>query len=130
MLLDTAFLIDVMRGREAAVKKLKEMEKERISQSVGAPTIYELYVGVALSDKPEKEKERVLGVLLSASILGLDAKGAEKAGRLQGELIKEGDMLDPEDVMIAGIAIVNGERIITRNTEHFGRIKELKIETY
>lgn len=39
-------------------------------------------------------------------------------------------MIDPEDAMIAGIALLSNETILTKNVEHFSRIRNLKIETY
>lgn len=39
-------------------------------------------------------------------------------------------MIDPEDAMIAGIALINNETVLTKNVEHFSRIRDLKIETY
>lgn len=39
-------------------------------------------------------------------------------------------MIDPEDAMIAGIALINDESVLTKNVEHFSRIRDLKIETY
>lgn len=130
MLLDTTFLIDLMRGEASAIERLKVLEYEGIAQNVASPTLYELYVGIALSKKPEVEKRRVLEILTSAAILNLDAKSAEMAGRIQGELMAKGEMLDPEDAMIAGIALTNGESILTRNVEHLSRIMDLKVETY
>ncbi len=130
MLLDTAFLIDLMRGEASAIDRLKALENEGISQNVASPTLYELYVGIMLSKKPEAEKRKVLEVLTSATILNLDAKSAEMAGRIQGGLIAKGKMLDPEDTMIAGIAITHGETVLTRNVEHLSRIYDLKLETY
>jgi len=130
MILDTSFLIDLMRTDSGAVRKLIEIEKNEIAQKITAPTLYELYVGITLSDKPEKEKRKVLDALTSTNILNLDAKSAVKAGEVQGKLIKEGKMIDPEDAMTAGIALLNEEIILTRNVEHFSHIKDLKIETY
>ncbi len=39
-------------------------------------------------------------------------------------------MIDPEDTLIAGIALINNETVLTKNVEHFSRIRDLKIETY
>jgi len=39
-------------------------------------------------------------------------------------------MIDIEDIMIAAIAIVNGEKILTRNSKHFKRIEGLEVEEY
>ena len=130
MILDTTFLIDLMKADSSAVRKLKELEENKTIQNIASPILYELYVGITLSDKPEKEKRKVLDVLTSATILDLNAKSAPKAGEVHGRLIKGGEMIDPEDAMIGGIAIVNNETILTRNVEHFSRIRELNIETY
>jgi hypothetical protein len=99
MILDTGFIIALMKGDPSAVRKLKEIERDKITQNIASPTLYELYVGIALSTKPEKEKKKVLDTLASMNILGLNAKSAAKAGEMQGKLIKEGKMIDPEDAM-------------------------------
>jgi len=130
MILDTTFLIDLMKADPSAVRKLKEMERDKVTQNIAAPTLYELYVGITLSSKPEKEKRKVLDTLTAMNILGLDAESAAKAGEVQGTLIKEGKMIDPEDAMIAGIALLNNEILLTKNVEHFSRICDLKIVSY
>ena len=130
MILDTTFLIDLMKEDPAAVKKLKELERDKITQNIAALTLYELSVGIMLSTKPEKEKRKVLDTLASMNILDLNAKSAAKAGEVQGKLIREGKMIDPEDAMIAGIALLNNEIVLTKNVEHFSRIRALITETY
>ena len=130
MILDTTFLIDLMKEDPAAVKKLKELERDKITQNIAVLTLYELYVGILLSTKPEKEKRKVLDTLASMNILDLTAKSAAKAGEVQGKLIREGKMIDPEDAMIAGIALLNNEIVLTKNVEHFSRIRDLITETY
>ena len=130
MILDTSFIIDLMKEDSSAVGKLKELEESKISQNIAAPTLYELYVGITVSSKPEHEKERVMDALTSVRILGLDGKSAAKAGEVQGALIKAGKMIDPEDAMIAGIALLYNEVVLTRNEEHFSRVPGLKLERY
>jgi tRNA(fMet)-specific endonuclease VapC len=83
-----------------------------------------------LCTKPEKEKRKVLDTLASMNILGLNAKSAAKAGEVQGKLIREGKMIDPADAMIAGIALLINEIVLTKNVEHFSRIRALITETY
>jgi Predicted nucleic acid-binding protein, contains PIN domain len=78
MILDTTFLIDLMKEDPAAVKKLKELERDKITQNIAALTLYELYGGILLSTKPEKEKRKVLDTLASMNILDLTAKSAAK----------------------------------------------------
>jgi predicted nucleic acid-binding protein len=130
MLLDTSFVIDLLRGREPAVNRNNQLEAESVATNIAAPTIFEIFVGISLTNKTSSEKKRVMDVLESWGTLTLDSECASLAGRIHGQLIREGQMIDPEDSMIAAIAIVNNETLLTRNDEHFGRVPDLKMETY
>jgi tRNA(fMet)-specific endonuclease VapC len=130
MILDTSFLIALMKKDTAAVKRLGELEEMGTSLNITAPTIFELYVGITISSKPEREKKRAMDTITSAGIYGLDEKSAAMAGEIQGTLIKAGKMIDPEDAMIAGSALVRNEVIVTRNAEHFARVPNLNLEEY
>ena len=39
-------------------------------------------------------------------------------------------MIQPIDCMIAGIALIRKEKVLTRNVKDFSKIKDLEIETY
>lgn len=130
MLLDTSFIIDLLRGRESAVKKVNMLEAEAIATNISSPSVFELFVGISLTDKPAAEKKKIMDVLESWGTLSLDAECAARGGRIHGQLIREGQPIDPEDSMIAAIALVNGETLLTRNTKHFGRVPDLEIEEY
>jgi len=119
-----------MREDEGAVKKAKELSDVSISILVGTPTIFELYIGVGLSVKASEEKVKVLNVLKSLPSLPLDASSASKGGTIYAQKIREGTKIDPEDAMLAGIAIQNNEPIITRNRRHFAGIADLRLEPY
>ncbi|EMA35644.1 PIN domain-containing protein [Natronobacterium lacisalsi] len=53
-----------------------------------------------------------------------------KAGKLSGELINGGERIEREDCIIAATALLNDEPVITRNSEHFGRIDDLEVRSY
>ena len=130
MLADTTFLIDIMKNDTSAVQKAKDLSDASVSILVGTPTIFELYVGVGLSLRSSEEREKVLSVLRSLPHLPLDAASASKAGIIYAQRIKEKTKIDPEDAMLAGIAIQNNEPLLTRNRKDFTGIPELKLETY
>ena len=130
MLADTTFIIDIMRQDETAVQKAKDLSDASISVLVGTPTVFELYIGVGLSVRPSEEKEKVLSLLKSLPNLPLDASSASMGGIIYAQRIREGTRIDPEDAMLAGIAIQNNEPIITRNRRHFAGISDLKLEPY
>lgn len=130
MLADTTFIIDVMKKDTGAVRKAQELSDASASILVGTPTVFELYVGVGLSVKSAEEREKVLGILRSLPHLALDVASASKAGLIYAQRVKEKNKIDPEDAMLAGIAIQNNEPLLTRNRKDFAGIPELKVETY
>ncbi|MGD0690037.1 MAG: type II toxin-antitoxin system VapC family toxin [Candidatus Bathyarchaeia archaeon] len=130
MLADTTFIIDVMRNDTSAVRKAEDLSGGSVAIMVGTPTVFELYVGVGLSVRSAEERERVLGILRSLPHLSLDVASASKAGMIYAQRVKEKTKIDPEDAMLAGIAIQNNEPLLTRNRKDFAGIPELKVETY
>jgi predicted nucleic acid-binding protein len=130
LLADTTLIIDIMKNEPDAVQKAAEIEKRGHTLSVGAPTIFELYVGLSLTTKPREEKAKITAVLSSLPQLPLDYPSASAGGIIYGEKTRSGSKIDPEDAMIAGIAKANNEKIVTRNTRHFEGIEGVLIEPY
>ena len=130
MLLDTSFLIDLMRGDDAAVEAARELEDGLVQQRISAMTLFECYYGVTRAIDPEDERERIETVLASKPIHPADTAVRRKAGRLAGELANEGLSVDDGDVVIGATAAVVDEPVLTRNVEHFERIDGVAVETY
>lgn len=130
MLADTTFLIDIMKGDSLVLKKAKELEEAGIAIHVGAPTIFELYVGVALSKKSGEEKSKINETISALPQFPLEYNSAVAGGEIYREKSKAGSVIDPEDAMLAGISRVKGEPLLTRNVKHFSGIRGVKVETY
>jgi len=128
--LDTTFLVDLIRGNEK-VRSLKDnIDKGSEAVTIATPSIIELIKGLKIGNMRENEEEKINVLVSSLNILNLDKDSAILSGRIEGELIKKGDMIDLEDIMIAAISITNNEKLITRNEKHFKKIKGLEIEVY
>ncbi|PYK85623.1 MAG: VapC toxin family PIN domain ribonuclease, partial [Verrucomicrobia bacterium] len=69
-------------------------------------------------------------ILSSLPQLALDSPSASAGGLIHGEKIRTGQSIDPEDAMIAGIARVNSEKVLTRNIRHYSGIEGVTIENY
>ncbi len=130
MILDTTFVIDIMKNEEKATAKLNELIRKGEPQLITALTIFELFSGITQSSKPSAEKTKITKTIGNQIVLHLDNNAAEKAGDIHGILVKEGDMIDPVDSMIAGIALIKKEKVLTRNVKDFKKVKGLEIETY
>lgn len=129
MILDTSFIIDVMQRDAKALEKLADMIKKGTPQAITTPSLFELWSGIAQSNKPLEEKKKIRDVLLGQTIFELDKESAEHAGIIDGFLIKKSEKIEPVDSMIAGIAKVNSETVLTRNTKHFEKT-DVMVETY
>lgn len=130
MLLDTPFLVDLLRGDEEAVERAAELEADLVQQRVSAMTLFELFYGVARSDQPAEEREEIEAVLASKPVVEADAAVMQRAGRLAGELAAEGVPVDDGDAVIAASALALDEPVLTRNVEHFERFEGLGVESY
>jgi tRNA(fMet)-specific endonuclease VapC len=125
MILDTSFIIDVLRGEETALKKLQKLEENNEPLNITSISIFELWSGIEQSVKSKKEKEKIEEVLKGRSVYPLDKLAGELAGLIDGKLCKEGRKVEPQDSMISGIAIREKEKILTCNSKHFKRIADV-----
>jgi predicted nucleic acid-binding protein len=123
MILDTTFLIDVLRDNRIAVDHLRLMELERVKTT--SITAYELF-----QNAKEQEISRINNLLDNLPVLAFTREDAEDAGRIAKTLKDSGKAIDPEDCMIAAIALRENAPILTRNSKHFSRIPGLRIATY
>lgn len=127
--LETSFIIDLLRGK-AEVKSLKdELDKNERILSVTAPSVMELWTGALMSTKAQMEKSKIQELLQSLEMLPLDEKSAKAASEIEVDLLRGGLPIDIQDMMIAGIAHVNGETLVTRD-QHFARVPGLRLLKY
>ncbi len=130
MILDTTVLIDFMKGNDAVRDKLAELAKKGEPKLITAISIFELHTGLSQSKNPSGERKKMLGILSNQVVLPFTAESAQKAGEIDGRLIKEGKRIGELDCMIAGIALLRKERVLTRNTNDFSKVNGLEIESY
>lgn len=129
--LDTTFLIDLLRKKPEAEKKLSSLIKRSDGPCVTVITLGELFYGAYKSKNVEREKEKITGILSCLLILEMNEHGAEKFGQILSTLDKMGQKTNDRDVLIAAIAISKGENtILTRNAKDFAKIPEISVESY
>jgi predicted nucleic acid-binding protein len=130
MIADTSFLIDIMKSDKEAIKKAEEIEKKGNTIAVTSISIFELFVGVTLSIKQDRERNKINTILKGLPIISFDEDSAIEAGKILAQRRKDGSSIEPEDSMIAGICSKRNEILITRNIKHFNDIEGLRIESY
>ncbi|MEK6893082.1 MAG: PIN domain-containing protein [Nanoarchaeota archaeon] len=128
--LDSCFLIDLLRGKKGAANFLANSESINEDVFVSSVSFMELIKGANLSNIPNSEEPKVIGLLSSFSELFFNNECALLAGRLEAELAKKGEIIEMEDIMIAATAVQNDESLATRNKKHFEKISKLRTESY
>ncbi|MDP3765835.1 MAG: type II toxin-antitoxin system VapC family toxin [Nanoarchaeota archaeon] len=132
ILLDTTFLIDLLKQRKNAVDKAVELVN-RDELATTSVNIYELLIGVYSKKDIDHGKKlaAIEDLTEKLEILTLEKNSAIKSAKIGGELMLNGEIVGDTDNMIAGIALSNGiAAIVTRDKEHFQRIKGIKVESY
>ena len=119
--LDSDIIIDFLRGDKEAVKKILEFKG---SETLSTTSINSFEI---IRGSLRLNYEKGISFLNSLRILNFDFESSKKAAEIFEELRKKGESIDPLDLMIASIAIINNESLMTRNISHFARIKELEI---
>ena len=127
--LDTDLLIAILRGKQEAHDLVAELEQEpkAATTSINA---FEVFYGAfksQLKSQNLKEADRLLDKL---EILPMVLSSARKAAEISEELAEKGEPIDFRDAMVAGVAVVNDLTLVSRNKAHFGRVKELKFQTW
>jgi tRNA(fMet)-specific endonuclease VapC len=129
--IDTDLLVAILRGKDReAKKKMDELDLEG-RQATTTINAFELFYGAHTMSKADKSPvEKTIALLGRMDIFPLDLNSSYKAGELLASLAKNGKVIDFRDALIGGISLVNNMTLVTRNKDHFSRIKDLKVEDW
>ncbi len=126
--LDSDFLIAILRGREEDKEITEKLETETIV--ITSINVFEIYFGIFKSKQVEENTKLVSSLVSVYDVIPFNTDAAKIAGRLYADLQKQGEDIGIRDVMIAAICLINNAVLITRNVQHYSRIKGLKVEEW
>lgn len=129
MILDSTFLIDVLRGSGDVAELISDLDASGTA-FVSAVTTMELFEGIHLADATERERTAVEELLTDANEIAFDRDCAIRAGRISADLSSSGESIGVADVMIGATALVHDRPVVTRNVDHFERIEGLEVVSY
>ncbi len=130
MILDTSALIDLLKGRELPADWIVKFDSGSEIPVITTISAMELWEGAHLSEIPEEEVQKLEQVLEGLTVRDFTFEDGKLSGEIKASLAKAGKSIDTEDVMIASIALNARETVLTRNSDHFGRIDGLRMESY
>jgi len=127
--LDTTAIIDIFKGKEELIKRIKELKEPVVSTMIN---YQEIFFGIDLEGYRFTEEESYYDNFFNnIEVFGLTKDSAKKASNLSWKLKDSGMENEDFDCMIAGIFLSNGvDKIITKNVRHFDGVKGLKVLGY
>jgi len=124
MILDTDALISLMNADASADKAIRDLEEKENQILTTIISAYELLRGAYISSNPEKNLAKIRDLLSNINILDLTMQACEEASKIYQDLRKKGCLIGEYDVLIAGIARANAEKVLTRDG-HFKLVEGL-----
>ena len=127
-LLDTNVLSDVVRrplGR-AATRLTRVGDDTVCTRGIVAA---EIRFG-ALKARSARLKKQVEAVLAAIEVLPLEAPADQHYARIRARLERRGELIGPNDLLIAAHALAAGCVLVTANQREFWRVPGLRIENW
>ena len=123
-LLDTTFVIDHLRGVEAARYRFRELVEDGDEPLVNDIVTCEAWAGARASTDPDLE-----ALLRFVEFVQPGPETARLAGRWRAESRSRGRTLNVADALIAAAAESLGAAVLTRNVRDFA-LTPVRVETY
>jgi tRNA(fMet)-specific endonuclease VapC len=126
-LIDTNICIFYIKGKFDLNKKFEKANPDNCF--ISEITLAELKYGVENSEKKDKNQKALDNFLTGVKIVpifhSLDLYAKEKA-----RLRKDGTPVDDFDLLIGVTSVTHNLTLVTNNTEHFTRIKDIALEDW
>jgi tRNA(fMet)-specific endonuclease VapC len=127
-MLDTNLCVRVLRDRPAGLRDRFNAEAETLC--ISTITLTELLRGAAKSAKPADNRRGVERLSARLAVLDFDSGAAEHSGDIYATLERQGQLIGPCDILIAGHARSQGLVVITGNLGEFLRVDGLRSEDW
>lgn len=128
--LDSDFLVAVLRNEDGARKKSEEIKEYKGVLAITVLNAQEVFFGCLISSNPTENYSIAEKFLNQFEILDYNYNSMLETIKIKAALRRNGESIEILDEMIAGICLANNATLVTRNTRHFSKISGLKIEKW
>lgn len=123
-LIDSDVLINFLKGQPDTVKTIKKLQKQPLYVSI--ISVGEILEGL-LAAKNKKKLTSFKELLKTLTVVNIDFVVIEKFASVRKLLRKKGMLIDNFDLLIASTCLAYDLYLVTRNTSHFRRVPDLKM---
>jgi tRNA(fMet)-specific endonuclease VapC len=118
-----------LKGKYPALKeRLLSHQPDEIK--IPAIVAAELFFGAHKSNQKERNIQMVKDFLFPFEIISFASNEIEIYGEIRADLEKSGNVIGPNDLIIAASTLANEATLVTNNTSEFQRVPNLKIENW
>lgn len=128
-MLDTDILSEFLRGNSKVIAKVDEHLRDYGFINLSIITYYEILNGLLYKDA-RKQLTKFEEFAELNKVISLTLPMAKAAAAIQADLRKKGAEIGHTDTLIASIALTSDLQLVTNNTNHFKRIKNLQIANW
>jgi tRNA(fMet)-specific endonuclease VapC len=128
MILDTSFILDLWDQKPDAVAKARTVDARGEPVYIPTPVLFELWEGVARSERPRSEEAKVVDFAAGHELLPFSDGDAREAGLLSGRLARLGRMMGTVDVQVAGMAKARRQAILATDNRFRELADEIRVE--
>ncbi len=128
MILDTSFILDLWDAKPEAVAKAREIDARGEPTYIPTPVLFELWEGVARSQRRRDEATKVSDFVAEHDLLPFGEPDAREAGLLSGRLSRSGRTMGTIDVQIAGMVKARGETLLSSDRRFRELSREIQVE--
>ncbi len=130
MILETSFVVDLLRGEPRARAKARHLDARDEPVYMPAPTLFELWEGVARGLPGRRQRDAVQAFVDAHDLLPFSPADAREAGLLSGTLKSQGRAMGTVDVQLAGMAKARGETLLTGDRDFSAVAEVVGLEGY
>ncbi len=127
-MLDTNVCIQVIRDKPAGGRERFQGETGKLA--ISSIVLHELHVGVFLSYAPDRHRDELEAFLPGVTVMDFNDQAAKHAAEIKAKLMNQGNLIGPNDLLIAGHARSLGLKLITSNLREFTRVDGLRCEDW
>lgn len=127
-MLDSNLCIRVLRDRPIAIKD--RFRAEAPSLCISSIVYHELEFGILRSNRPDFQRKLVDQFVTHIPVLDFDPEAARHTAEIKAALTATGNLIGPNDLLIAGHARSLGLKLITGNLREFQRVEGLRCEDW
>jgi tRNA(fMet)-specific endonuclease VapC len=124
-LVDSDVLVAYLKGRQDAVTLLQQLFSEGLA--ISATTFGEIAEGIYYGTDSKQHEAAFRRLLRGLTVLSVNRQVAARFAQLRGELRQQGQLIPDADLLIASTALRHTLVLVTRNRQHFERIRGLQL---